>query len=177
MSSHCHFSRNTDTCNLVDWINAVELSLHWCQFISNQVLILHMKGENTVFSVSSAHFCAIAAPAEQRKPPHYHICPLWCLPPVSCFGPFSASAPEHFALMKSCHSSSCDGWQGNNFLEAFWHSFASAGRGETSLAKQKAEMWLMPLNLDLWSHLNLDETLIVLLEGGTNLCQQFPNGT
>lgn len=73
------------------------------------VLILHVKEENTVFSLSSAQFCAVAAPAEQRKPPHYHIIPLWCLPPVSCFGRFSATAPEHFALMKRCYSSGCDG--------------------------------------------------------------------
>lgn len=165
-SSWCHFSRNADTLNWVDWISSGESSLHWCPSTSDQVLLLRMKGGNTVFYQSSAHFCAIAAPAERRKPPHYQVCPRWCLPPVSCFGHCGASAPEHFALMKSCHSSGCDGWEGNQFLEAFWYSFASAGRGETSLAKQKAEMWLMPLNLDLWPHRNLDKMLIVPLEGG-----------
>lgn len=115
----------------------------------------------------SPHFCAIAAPTEQRKHTWLPLLPTVVFAPFPCFGQFSASALEHFALMKSCHSSGCDGWWGNKFLEAFWHSLASARRGETSLAEQKAEMWLMPLNSDLWPYLNLGKMLISLLQGGT----------
>lgn len=177
----------SDWLQMLSGVTSAEILTHWvwlnqfCRItftlklvsFQSEVLILHMKEENrgerqgTVFSLSSVRFCAVAAGAEQGKPPHYHVRPLWCLPPVSCFGHFSACSPEHFALMKSCQSSGGDGWSGNKFLEAFWHSFAGAGRGEPSLAEQKAEMWLTPLNFDFWPHLNLDKMLIVLLEGDT----------